>query len=145
MTASLGTIRQFLVEHYNDDELTQFGFDHFHEVYQNFAADMTVGRKALLLVDYCHRRDLLPSLLSILKKDRPEPFRRIFGRQNQPTIRRININKASELELQNLPRIGPKLAAAIAATRPYNSVDDLIRVPGIGPKILAAVSDWCDV
>ena len=145
MTASLGTIRQFLVEHYNDDELTQFGFDHFHAVYQNFAADMTVGRKALLLVDYCHRRDLLPSLLSILKKDRPEPFRRIFGRQNQPTIRRININNASESELQNLPRIGPKLAAAIAATRPYNSVDDLVRVPGIGPKILAAVSDWCDV
>lgn len=145
MTASLGTIRQFLVAHYNDEELTQFCFDHFYEVYQNFAGDMTVGRKAMLVVDYCQRRDFIPSLLAKLKQERPEPFRRVFGRRSTPTIRPININRASSEELQNLPGIGPALAGSIIAARPFAAVDDLARVAGIGPKRLTAVRDWCDV
>lgn len=145
MTASLGTIRQFLVAHYNDEELTQFCFDHFYEVYQNFAGDMSVGRKAMLVVDYCQRRDFIPSLLTKLKQERPEPFRRIFGRRAAPAIRPIDVNRASSEELQNLPGIGPALAGAIIAARPFATVGDLARVAGIGPKRLAAVRDWCDV
>ena len=145
MTTSLGTIRRFLVDHYSDEELTQFCFDHFYEVYQNFGADMTVGRKALLLVDFCQRRDGLPALLTILRQERPEPFRRVFGRQSTPSVRRTNINTAGSEELQGLPGIGPALAAAIIAARPFSTVDALTRVPGIGPKRVAAVRDWCDV
>lgn len=145
MTASLGTIRQFLVAHYNDEELTQFCFDHFYEVYQNFAGDMSVGRRAMLVVDYCQRRDLISSLLAKLRQERPEPFRRAFGRRATPTIRPINLNRASLAELRNLPGIGPALAAQIVAARPYETVDDLERVAGIGPKRLAAVREWCDV
>lgn len=145
MTISLGTIRRFLVDHYSDEELTQFCFDHFYEVYQNFAADMTVGRKALLLVDFCQRRDGVPALLALLRQQRSAPFQRVFGRQPTPTVRRTNINTAGSEELQGLPGIGPALATAIIAARPFAGVDDLMRVPGIGPKRLAAVRDWCNV
>ena len=50
----------------------------------------------------------------------------------------ININTASEAQLQLLPRIGPALARRIVAYRqqhgPFRRKQDLIKVKGIGPK-----------
>ena len=145
MTVSLGTIRQFLVDYFSDEEIDQFCFDYFYDVRQNFGAGMSVNRKAMLLVDHCQHRDLLPELMAALKDVRPEPFRREFGRRSKPAIQRININTATAEELQNLPNIGPALAQSINAARPFDEVDDLARVPGIGPKRLAAVREWCSV
>ncbi len=145
MTASLGTIRQFLVAHFNDEELDQLCFDYFYDVQQHFGTGMSANRKAMLLIEHCHHRDLLPSLLVALRKERPEPYQRVFGRQLSPTIRQIDINSATAEELQNLPNIGPDLARAIIAVRPFDTVDDLTHVPGIGPKRLAAVREWCSV
>jgi competence protein ComEA len=54
----------------------------------------------------------------------------------------LDINRATVEELQRLPGIGPKLAAAIVAARedkPFASVDELRRVKGIGPKTLEKV------
>lgn len=143
MTASLADIRRFLTETFNDDELTNLCFDNFPEVFQNFAGDMTFGRKALQLVDYCRRRERVPELLDILRRERPESFRQVLGRQVRAAERRVNINTAEVEELRNLPGIGPALAAAIIAARPFSTVDDLARVPGIGMKRLAAVREWC--
>jgi hypothetical protein len=50
----------------------------------------------------------------------------------QPTC----INGASLEELEGLPGVGPKLAARIAAARPFDSVDALAEVRGIGPATL---------
>ncbi|HEX5097513.1 MAG TPA: ComEA family DNA-binding protein [Acidimicrobiia bacterium] len=47
----------------------------------------------------------------------------------------IDVNTATEAQLETLPGIGPSLAAAIVAERekgPFKSVDDLGRVRGIG-------------
>ncbi len=49
----------------------------------------------------------------------------------------ININTATQAELETLPGIGPAKAAAIIAGRPYGSVNELLRVSGIGDKTLA--------
>jgi hypothetical protein len=51
----------------------------------------------------------------------------------------VDLNAASLAELESLPGIGPALAEAIVAGRPYAAVDELLRVPGIGPARLAAV------
>lgn len=48
----------------------------------------------------------------------------------------VDINIASQQELESLPGIGPKKAQAIIAGRPYKSVEELDGVPGIGPKIM---------
>jgi competence protein ComEA len=51
----------------------------------------------------------------------------------------INVNHASQTDLQKLPGIGPKLSQRILDQRAkaaFKSVDDLRRVPGIGPKTL---------
>jgi competence protein ComEA len=51
---------------------------------------------------------------------------------------KINLNKADENELQNLPGIGPSKAAAIMEYRvtngPFKSVEDLKNISGIGDK-----------
>lgn len=62
---------------------------------------------------------------------------------NQPQIadtkKLVNLNKASQAELETLPGVGPKLAEKIIAARqqyPFTSVDDVARVQGIGEKLL---------
>jgi competence protein ComEA len=60
----------------------------------------------------------------------------------------ININRATAVELQALPGIGPKLAERIVETRaqqPFKSVDDLRRVPGIGAKTLERLRPFVTV
>ena len=49
---------------------------------------------------------------------------------------RINVNTATETELESLPGVGPKMAAKIIAGRPYSSMNDLDKVKGIGPSML---------
>jgi competence protein ComEA len=54
----------------------------------------------------------------------------------------IDLNRATQVELETLPGIGPVLAAAIVAHRtekPFQSIDELENVSGIGPKRFAAV------
>lgn len=57
----------------------------------------------------------------------------------------VNINTATEAELQTLPGVGPVLAERIVAWRDdhgaYPSVDALDAVSGIGPKMLAGLRD----
>jgi competence ComEA-like helix-hairpin-helix protein len=57
----------------------------------------------------------------------------------------IDVNRASSKELQQLPGIGPALAARILESRqkegPFRGPNDLLRVKGIGEAKLARVSD----
>ena len=52
----------------------------------------------------------------------------------------VNVNIASSIELQRLPRIGPAMAARIVDHRskrgPFATLESLMDVPGIGPKTL---------
>lgn len=54
----------------------------------------------------------------------------------RPEVARVNLNTASQAEIESLPGIGPALAQRIVEGRPYSSLEDLDRVKGIGPKLL---------
>jgi competence protein ComEA len=68
------------------------------------------------------------------------------GSSNQA---KINLNKADENELQNLPGIGPSKAAAILEYRETNgqfkSVEDLKNISGIGDKTFDKLKDLITV
>lgn len=55
----------------------------------------------------------------------------------------MNINTASQAQLEMLPGIGPALAEAILSYRtdfgPFVTTEQLMEVPGIGEKRYAAV------
>jgi competence protein ComEA len=51
----------------------------------------------------------------------------------------IDINTATEVELESLPGVGPVIARKTIDGRPYGSVDELLRIRGIGIKRLAAI------
>ena len=58
---------------------------------------------------------------------------------------RVSLNRATESELESLPRVGPALAARIIDWRSSNGgfkqVRDLTKVSGFGDKMFAAVKD----
>ncbi len=53
----------------------------------------------------------------------------------------IDINTASESELDEITYVGPATAQSITAKRPFEEVDDLIHVSGIGEIKLAAIKE----
>ena len=57
----------------------------------------------------------------------------------------VNVNTATEQEIETIPKIGAARAALIIAGRPYASVDDLLRVKGIGRKTLDEMRPYVKV
>jgi competence protein ComEA len=62
---------------------------------------------------------------------------------------KININKADENELQNLPGVGPAKAAAIIQYRkengPFQTVEDIKKISGIGDKTFEKLKESISV
>jgi competence protein ComEA len=58
---------------------------------------------------------------------------------------KVDLNTATEAQLDTLPGVGPATAAKIVSDRkengPFRTVDDLLRVPGIGPAKFDALKD----
>lgn len=80
--------------------------------------------------------ELPPRVRAQAPADTAEPTRVPAVRKVQPGDPPIDVNAASAEELQRLPGVGPVMAGAIVAGRPFRSVADLDRVRGIGPKTL---------
>jgi competence protein ComEA len=52
----------------------------------------------------------------------------------------LNLNTATEEQLESLPKVGPALATRILAGRPYRSLQDLDAVKGIGTSLMKTLS-----
>jgi competence protein ComEA len=58
---------------------------------------------------------------------------------------RIDLNRASTVELMRLPGVGQKKAQAIVALRtrqPFRKPEDVVAVKGLGPAWFAKVKGW---
>lgn len=55
---------------------------------------------------------------------------------------RLDINRATAEQLQELPGIGPVLAQRILAERPFETREDILAVSGIGEHILEGLEPY---
>lgn len=136
-------VRQFIFDHFNDDELVQLCFDHFPAVFRDFTSAQTKRSKVIQLISYCLDRESIPELMTILANERPEPYRRFFTQFNTEFDQKINLNTADLAELRKIPQIGSSLADRIIKGRPYESIDDLSRIGGIGTVRLQILRNYC--
>ncbi len=60
-------------------------------------------------------------------------------------VGRVRLNTASEADIEDLPGVGPKMAARLIAGRPYATLADVDRVKGVGPKMLAQLAPLVQV
>jgi competence ComEA-like helix-hairpin-helix protein len=106
------------------------------------AANIIAGRPYRVIDDLDRVKGIGPKML---QKIRPyvfiAPMRQQAGLapkvpQEKP---KININLATQKELESLPEIGPKRAEAMIKARPFKSADDLLKIPGIKRAQLEAL------
>ncbi len=89
------------------------------------------------------KSDLTP--IGNLQKTVPSPDRQAIKRSDDPPAPiKINVNQASEKELEKIPGLGPKLSQRIVEYRningPFRRIEDLVKVRGIGPKNLGKIA-----
>lgn len=92
--------------------------------------------------------DFAPELVSVYaEKAEMNLIQKENFQSRKPEIKeKININKASAKQLENLPGIGPVLAKRIVLLRgskgKFKKLEELLEVKGIGSKKLEAIKKW---
>ncbi|RKY63622.1 MAG: hypothetical protein DRQ08_09275, partial [Candidatus Latescibacterota bacterium] len=91
---------------------------------------------------------LVGSVVSLYRKGRRQAKLEVVEAVRPPPAK-VDVNFATEEELEALPYIGPELARRIISYRrrkgPFRSADELLEVKGIGPKILERIRPFLEV
>lgn len=70
-----------------------------------------------------------------------KPAGQVQGAATVSTNDLININSASEQELDSLPGVGPVTAQKIINARPFNSIDDLLNKKVVSSKVYSEIQE----
>ncbi|XWK87826.1 MAG: DUF655 domain-containing protein [Phormidium sp.] len=114
---------------------------HFQREFDRLYADAQLGLPDRIKQKIKTQQQQCPTIETASKPVTPNSNSPIPENQN---IEKVNLNTATQQELEALPGIGPKLAQEIIKSRqkkPFTSLEDLDRIPGIGPRLLERLKD----
>lgn len=115
---------------------------HFQREFDRLYADAQLGLPERIKQKIKTQKQQCPQIETASKPVRENSNSpRIPATEN---IEKVNLNTATQQELEALPGIGPKLAQEIIKARqakPFTSLEDLDRIPGIGPRLLEKLKD----
>lgn len=67
-------IRNLLIKAFSDEGFTQFCFDNFRKVHENFGVGMSFGNKVQYLLEYCEKTNSFDKLLILVRGYNPNKF-----------------------------------------------------------------------
>ncbi|HMP90409.1 MAG TPA: helix-hairpin-helix domain-containing protein [Kiritimatiellia bacterium] len=73
------------------------------------------------------------------QREEAETLRQLMSSAVRLLEEPLNINDATQRDLERIPGIGPVMASRIIEKRPYRSLDELRGVHGIGDKLLESI------
>lgn len=76
-------IRDFIVAHFDDEELKHLSFDYFPDAYHEFTTGMRKSQMVQILLESCRRQKRLPALLAALERERPRQYAVYFAEEVQ--------------------------------------------------------------
>ncbi len=86
-----GSLRELLTAAFSDAELTTLCFDHFHPVYEDFAAGMSKGDKIQRLLDYCIRHEQVTDFAGHGGEGQPRAVPTVCGQPARMTDSTTNL------------------------------------------------------
>jgi hypothetical protein len=127
-TWDMAAIRQLFYAAFSDGELTNFCFDYFRPVYNEFSGGMSRGAKIQRLLEYCENHDLVETLLKRAEKANPRQYRK-FAHLLQPDLAVDTTPPQPQTDVVQPPDSQP------STSNEY--FDLLIRIHGFDPEIQA--------
>ena len=74
MAYNFAAIRELVDAAFGDEDLSEFCFDHFPRVYEQFTAGQTKGARVRMLVGYARRHGLVDQLLAEVERANPHKY-----------------------------------------------------------------------
>ena len=80
MDTDKSKLNRFIVKHFSDEELRILCSVEFEDTYDDFADGWGKKRKVMELIGWCERNGQEANLLAVLQRERPRPYRTVFGK-----------------------------------------------------------------
>ncbi|EQB62858.1 MAG: hypothetical protein RBG1_1C00001G0437 [candidate division Zixibacteria bacterium RBG-1] len=121
------------------------GITLYKKYHSDFAPELLLKPKAKVVESNLSQQDLnsVADTSTVIPKETSPP------QLSEEKIRQVNLNSATQEELENLPSIGPVLAKRIIEYRNqkggFKTIEEVKQVHGIGNKIFGKIKNYISV